>query len=83
MTEPIKQTEEPLEIGQLSTKDMIKQIVHGVGTALGLALLWALEGVRDIVFHLFDRLNLRPQTKRASAFPPGRPRRTPTADARR
>jgi hypothetical protein len=83
MTDPIKPTEEPLEIEQLSTKDMIRQIMHGVGTALGLALLWTLEGVRDVFFHLFDRMNLRPRPKRASAFPPGRPRRMPTADARR
>ncbi len=83
MSQPIRPTEEPLEIQQLSTKDMIRQIMHGVGTALGLALLWTLEGVRDVFFHLFDRMNLRPRPKRASAFPPGRPRRMPPTDAQR
>jgi hypothetical protein len=83
MSEPITPTEEPLKIEQLSTRGMIRQIIHGVGTALGLALLWTLEGVRDVFFHLFDRMNLRPRPKRASAFPPGRPRRIPTADAQR
>jgi hypothetical protein len=58
---------------------LAKEIVGGVGRAMGLSLLWGLEIVRDSYFRLLDRLNVRPRHKRASAFPPGQPRRrTPT-----
>jgi hypothetical protein len=42
---------------------------------VGLTLLWGLEIVRDSYFRLLDRLNLRPRPKRASAFPPGQPKK--------
>jgi hypothetical protein len=51
------------------------EIVGGVGRTLGLTLLWGLEIVRDSYFRLLDRLNVRPRHKRASAFPPGQPKK--------
>ncbi|HZC45752.1 MAG TPA: hypothetical protein VE243_04705 [Candidatus Acidoferrum sp.] len=56
------------------------EIAGGVGRTLGLTLLWGLEIVRDSYFRLLDRFNVRPRHKRASAFPPGQPkkRNTPT-----
>jgi hypothetical protein len=64
----------------LSGRELVKEVVGGVGRALGLTLLWGLEIVRDGYFRLLDRLNVRPRHKRASAFPPGQPRkRTPAA----
>lgn len=54
---------------------LVKEIVGAVGRALGLTLLWGLEIVRDSYFRVLDRLNVRPPRKRASAFPPGRPKK--------
>jgi hypothetical protein len=64
----------------LSGRELVKEVAGGVGRALGLTLLWGLEIIRDGYFRLLDRLNVRPRHKRASAFPPGQPRkRTPAA----
>ncbi len=64
----------------LSGRELVKEVAGGVGRALGLTLLWGLEVVRDAYFRLLDRLNVRPRHKRASAFPPGQPRkRTPVS----
>jgi hypothetical protein len=54
------------------------EIAGGVGRTLGLTLLWGLEIVRDSYFRLLDRLNVRPRHKRASAFPPGQPKKRTT-----
>jgi len=81
MTEQIQKPEEPLEIEQLGR--VAVEVLHGIGITLGLWLLWMLEVVRDAFFHLLDRVNLRPRIRRASAFPPGRPRRHRTVEARR
>jgi hypothetical protein len=65
-----------LEIEQLSTSSYAREILRGVGVTLGLALLWGLEIVRNVYFHALDRLNIKPRrVRRASAFPPGRPRK--------
>jgi hypothetical protein len=53
---------------------LVKEIVAGTGRAAGMTLLWVLEIVRDSYFRMLDRLKVRPRHKRASAFPPGRPR---------
>jgi hypothetical protein len=60
---------------------LVTEVIGGVGRTLGLTLLWGLEIVRDSYFRILDRLNVRPRHKRASAFPPGQPkkRRTPSA----
>jgi hypothetical protein len=54
------------------------EIVGGIGRSLGLTLLWGLEIVRDAYFRQLDRLNVRPRHKRASAFPPGQPKKQRT-----
>ncbi len=54
---------------------LVKEVAGAVGRALGLTLFWGLEIVRDSYFRLLDRLNVRPRRKRASAFPPGQPKK--------
>jgi hypothetical protein len=54
---------------------LMLEVAGGVGRSLGLTLLWGLEIVRDSYFRLLDRLNVRPRHKRASAFPPGQPKK--------
>jgi hypothetical protein len=67
-----------IQIQPLRGLDLAKEIIGGIGRTAGLTLLWGLEIVRDSYFRLLDRLNVRPRHKRASAFPPGQPRkRTP------
>ena len=68
---------ESSELEQLKPFEVALEIVHGVGIALGLSLLWAMEAVRDRIFRLLDRVNARPHTRPASAFPPGQPRKLP------
>ena len=64
-----------LKIERLGGLHLIEEVAGGVGRALGLALLWGLEIVRDSYFRVLDRLNVRPRRKRASAFPPGQPKK--------
>jgi hypothetical protein len=65
----------PLEIERLSRLSYLSELVQGIGIALGMGILWGLEIVRNVYFRLLDRLNLKPRHRRASAFPPGRPRK--------
>jgi hypothetical protein len=70
------QTSVEVQIERLTASSQTWEVVRGVGVALGLTLLWGLEVVRDAYFHALDRLNVKPQRhRRASAFPPGRPRK--------
>jgi hypothetical protein len=71
------QIAESLEIETLTATEVTLEIVHGVGIALGLSLFWIMEAIRDRVFRLLDRINARPRTRPASAFPPGQPRKHP------
>ena len=64
-----------VRIQPLSGLALVNEVVGGVGRALGLMLLWGLEIARDSYFRLLDRLNVRPRRRRASAFPPGQPKR--------
>jgi len=64
-----------IRIEPLRGLPLVKEVAGAVGRALGLTLLWGLEIVRDSYFRLLDRLNVRPRRKRASAFPPGQPKR--------
>lgn len=68
-----------VRIQPLRGMPLVTEIVGGVGRALGLTLLWGLEIVRDSYFRLLDRLNVRPRHRRASAFPPGRPKKRSAA----
>jgi hypothetical protein len=73
-----QQTPVQLDIERLTGSDYFWEVVRGVGVALGLGLLWSLEVVRNAYFRLLDTLNVKPRRKRrASAFPPGRPRKRP------
>ena len=64
-----------IRIEPLRGLPLVKEVAGAVGRALGLTLLWGLEIVRDWYFRLLDRLNVRPRPKRASAFPPGQPKK--------
>jgi hypothetical protein len=64
-----------VEVTPLRGRALVLEVVGGVGRALGLTLLWGLEIVRDSYFRVLDRLNVRPRHKRASAFPPGQPKK--------
>jgi hypothetical protein len=64
-----------VQIQPLRGARLAGEVAGGVGRALGLTLLWGLEIVRDSYFSLLDRLNVRPRPKRASAFPPGQPKK--------
>ena len=69
-----------VRVTQLTRGELITEVAGGVGRALGLTLFWGLEIVRDAYFRILDRMKVRPRHKRASAFPPGQPRkRTPAA----
>jgi hypothetical protein len=72
------QVSESPEMERLKPFEIAFEILHGLGITLGLSLFWIMEAVRDRVFHLLDRVNLRPHTRPASAFPPGQPRKRPT-----
>jgi len=71
----MRNTPEVYEVDKLSGLQLPFEVVKAIGTALGLTLFWSLEKARDGIFHLLDRMNLKPRIRRASAFPPGRPRR--------
>ena len=64
-----------IRIEPLRGLPLVKEVAGAVGRALGLTLFWGLEIVRDSYFRLLDRLNVRPRRKRASAFPPGQPKK--------
>ena len=64
-----------IEIEQLSRLSYLSELVQGIGITLGLGILWGLEIVRNAYFRLLERLNLKPRRRRASAFPPGRPKK--------
>lgn len=75
--------EEPFAVKQLSTGGFLFYILHGVGVSLGLCLLWGLEAVRNRAFRLLDRANVKARVRKASAFPPGQPRKRPLTAASR
>jgi hypothetical protein len=83
MPERIQDNQESLEIEQLTKRGFAWQLIHGIAVTLGLSLLWSLEAVRNVFFRALDRMNVRPRPRRASAFPPGRPRKRTTVDAHR
>jgi hypothetical protein len=64
-----------VRIQPLRGRELALEIVGGIGRTLGLTLLWGLEIVRDSYFRVLDRLNVRPRRRRASAFPPGQPKK--------
>jgi len=80
MQEAPEQKQLPLEMEQLGVKGYLVEVIHGVGVMAGLGLLWSLEAVRNAFFRVLDRLNIKAKpNQRASAFPPGSPRRRKAA----
>jgi hypothetical protein len=69
---PSQKASEPLVLEQFSGLQIPYEVIKGVGVSLGLTLFWILEKSRDGIFHLLDRMNVKPRVRRASAFPPGR-----------
>ena len=75
--------EKPLVVEPLSTFGFLFYILHGAGVALGLCVLWGLEAARNSAFRLLDRMNIQARVRKASAFPPGQPRKRPLTEASR
>jgi hypothetical protein len=76
MQEPAEPRGElPFETERLGAVAFVADVLKGIGIMLGLGMLWFLESVRNVYFRVLDRLNLRPRPRRASALPPGRPRK--------
>ena len=66
----------PTEVEQLTRGDLLYQILCGVGIASGLALLWAMESVRNVIFRGLNALHIPPRRHhRGTAFPAGKPNR--------
>ncbi len=61
---------------RFTTLEFLSQMLQGIGIAIGLAMLWLMETVRNAYFRLLDRMNVKPRrSRKISAFPPGkRPR---------
>jgi hypothetical protein len=60
------------EVEQLTRRNHLYQILHGVGIASGLALLWAMETIRNGIFRMLNALHVPARRhKRGSAFPAG------------
>jgi hypothetical protein len=81
MVDPVQDkariSQEPYTPKTLSRGGVLVSVLYGIGVSLGLGLLWSMEVVRNIYFRALDRLNIRPRRRRASAFPPGQPRKRP------
>jgi hypothetical protein len=66
----------PIEIEQLTRGDLYYQILCGVGIASGLALLWTMESMRNVIFRALNAMHVPPwRHQRGSAFPAGKPNR--------
>lgn len=76
MQESSEQKQLPVDPYHLGVSGYLVEVIHGTAVMMGLALLWSLEGVRNVFFRLLDRWNIRSRPPRkVSAFPPGQPRR--------
>jgi hypothetical protein len=65
----------PVEVEQLGRRDMFRQILTGVGISSGLALLWAMESLRNVLFRALNALHIPARRRRrGSAFPAGQAR---------
>jgi hypothetical protein len=75
------QEQQPTRIQILPLKgmDFAKEVARGIGVSAGMALLWSLEIVRNAFFRALDRFKVPARRKRSSAFPPGQPRKRPSA----
>ncbi len=65
----------PVEVEQLSRRDMFRQILIGVGISSGLALLWTMESMRNVLFRALNALHIPARRRRrGSAIPAGQAR---------
>jgi len=65
-----------VEVEQLARGDFFYQILCGVGIASGLALLWTMESMRNVIFRGLNLLHIPPRRRRrGTAFPAGQARR--------
>ncbi len=79
MQETSEHKQLPPDAEYLGVGGYFLELLHGIGVMLGLGLLWSLEAVRNLYFAVLDRLNVKARAnRRASAFPPGSPRRHKT-----
>lgn len=75
MHEAAEQKQIRIEPERLSKLAVVLEMLNGIGVLFGLALLWLLEIIRNAFFRMLDAMNVKPRpARRASAFPPGRPR---------
>ena len=75
MSEQTQEFETPITIEPLGFRGMVMEIILALAIAVGMALLWPLENVRNAFFRLLDRFGVKGRAHRASAFPPGRARK--------
>jgi hypothetical protein len=75
MAEQVPGAEEKFPIDPLGWRGALLEVIKAAAAAVGLSLLWGLENLRNAFFGLLDRMNLKPWTRKGSAFPPGRPRK--------
>lgn len=58
---------------RFTTLEFLSQMLQGIGIAVGLAMLWLMETVRNSYFRLLDRMNVKPRrSRKISPFPPGK-----------
>jgi hypothetical protein len=75
ISDQVDTAEAPFAVQQLSWQQWAVELITALSITVGLTLLWVCETVRNAYFRLLDRLDFRPHIRRASAFPPGRPRK--------
>jgi hypothetical protein len=75
MSDQAQNSDAPFAVEQLGWRATLSEIGIGIAITLGLALLWILENVRNAFFGWLDRFGVKERPHRASAFPPGRPRK--------
>jgi hypothetical protein len=66
------ETKNPNVPEDMRTRQFIYEVMMGVVLSLGMALLWVMEHVRNVVFWMLDRAHIPARKRRrASAYPPG------------
>jgi hypothetical protein len=68
------------EVAQLGWRQWTIELITGIAITLGLLILWGLESLRNLYFWLLDRASIKARPRRASPFPPGRPRKLKRRD---
>ena len=74
-SDQINESQAPFQVQHLRFRHWLFELMTAIGITVGLALLWLCENLRNQYFHLLDRVNFKARARRASAFPPGSPRK--------